>query len=78
MKPTPQGGFSANEMYDMLRERDFVVKEIPKGQKNIHRFSHAVMATRKMTVNQNIYFGEECTRLVHYWAVEKIKMAGHI
>jgi hypothetical protein len=34
MKPTPQGGFSANEMYDMLREGDFVVKQIPKGQKN--------------------------------------------
>jgi hypothetical protein len=36
------------------------------------------LATRKMTVNQNIYFGEECTRLVHYWAAEKINMAGHI
>ena len=34
MKPTPQGGFSANEMYDMPREGDFVVKQIPKGQKN--------------------------------------------
>jgi hypothetical protein len=34
MKTTPHGGFSANEMYDMLREGDFVVKEIPKGQKN--------------------------------------------
>jgi len=31
-----------------------------------------------MTVNQNIYFGEECTRLVHYWAAEKKKMAGPI
>ena len=38
----------------------------------------SLMATRKMTVNQNIYFGEECTRLVHYWAAEKIKMAGPI
>ena len=34
MKPTPQGGFSANEIYDMLREGDIVVKEIPKDQKN--------------------------------------------
>ena len=34
MKTTPHGGFSANEIYDMLREGDFVVKEIPKGQKN--------------------------------------------
>ena len=46
MKTTPHGGFSANEIYDMLRERDFVVKEIPKGQKSIHRFSHAVMADK--------------------------------
>jgi hypothetical protein len=30
---TPQGGFSANEIYDMLRERDFALKEIPKVQK---------------------------------------------
>jgi len=36
------------------------------------------MVTRKMTVNQNIYFDEECRRLVHYWAAEKIKMAGPI
>ena len=36
------------------------------------------MVTRKMTVNQNIYFGVECTRLVHYWAAEKIKMADPI
>ena len=33
MKTTPQGGFSANEIYDMLRERDFALKEIPKVQK---------------------------------------------
>ena len=36
------------------------------------------MATRKFTINQNIYFGEECTCLVHYWDAEKMKMAGPI